>query len=163
MDTLHLTVRMTTAEAVETSVTTNNSLSQAYTNLDDHISQTSIDIPRFTTIYLIILLLCSSAASFLSEKNLSLKAKIYSILIPLFWSCKLVFQWIIQCKKRNCWRFLLYFPYAEVNRTHEFRTTIAKIEQGNLPNLNKCIFALILFVSVFVLSTLRSTNGCQLF
>ena len=34
MDTLHLTLRMTAAEAVETSVTTTNSLSQDYTNLD---------------------------------------------------------------------------------------------------------------------------------
>ena len=43
MDTLHLTLRMTTAEPVETSVTTTcNNLSQDYTNLDDHISQTSI-------------------------------------------------------------------------------------------------------------------------
>ena len=33
--------------AVETSVTTTNSLSQVYTNLDGHISQTSIDTPRF--------------------------------------------------------------------------------------------------------------------
>ena len=32
---------MTAAEPVETSVTTTNILSQDYTNLDDHISQTS--------------------------------------------------------------------------------------------------------------------------
>ena len=38
---------MTAAEAVETSVTTTNSLSEDYTNIDDHISQTSIDTPRF--------------------------------------------------------------------------------------------------------------------
>ena len=31
------TLRMTSAEAVEMSVTTTNSLSQDYTNLDDHI------------------------------------------------------------------------------------------------------------------------------
>ena len=44
-DILHLTAA---AEAVETSVTTTcNSLSQDYTNLDDHISQTSTDTPRF--------------------------------------------------------------------------------------------------------------------
>ena len=47
MDSLHLTVKMTAAEAVETSVTTTNSLSQDYANLDDHISQTSIDTSRF--------------------------------------------------------------------------------------------------------------------
>ena len=37
--------------------TTTNSLSQDYTNLDDHISQTSIDIwyPYVQTIYFIIL------------------------------------------------------------------------------------------------------------
>ena len=38
---------MTAAEAVETSVITTNSLSEDYTNLDDHISQTSIDTRRF--------------------------------------------------------------------------------------------------------------------
>lgn len=42
-----MTLRMTAAEAVETSVTTTNSLSQTYTNLDDHISETSINTPRF--------------------------------------------------------------------------------------------------------------------
>ena len=40
-------MRMTAAEAVETLFTTTNSLSQDYTNLDDHISQTSIDTPTF--------------------------------------------------------------------------------------------------------------------
>ena len=38
---------MTAAEAVETSVTITNSLSEDYTNLDDHILQTTIDTPRF--------------------------------------------------------------------------------------------------------------------
>ena len=33
---------MTAAEAVETSVTTTNSISQDYTNLDDHISQMNV-------------------------------------------------------------------------------------------------------------------------
>ena len=48
MDSLHLTLRLTAAVAVETSVaTTCNSLSQDHTNLDDYISQTSIDTPRF--------------------------------------------------------------------------------------------------------------------
>ena len=43
-DTLHLTLRITATEAVEPSVITTciNSLSQDYTNLDDHISQTSV-------------------------------------------------------------------------------------------------------------------------
>ena len=36
----HLTLKMTTAEAVKTSVTTINSLSQDFTNLDDQPSQT---------------------------------------------------------------------------------------------------------------------------
>ena len=55
-DTLHLTLRMTTAEAAETSVTTTDikSLSQDYTNLDDHILQTCIDTPRFKPFTLII-------------------------------------------------------------------------------------------------------------
>ena len=44
---------MTATEAVETSVTTTNGLSQDYTNLDDHISQTSIDTPRFKPFTLI--------------------------------------------------------------------------------------------------------------
>ena len=38
---------MTAAKAVETEVTNTNSLSRDYTNLDDRISQTSIDTPRF--------------------------------------------------------------------------------------------------------------------
>ena len=38
---LYSVPRMTAAEAVETSVTITNSLSQGYTNLDDHTSQTS--------------------------------------------------------------------------------------------------------------------------
>ena len=39
---------MTAAETVETEVTNTNSRSWAdYTNLDDRISQTSIDTPRF--------------------------------------------------------------------------------------------------------------------
>ena len=38
---------LTAAEAVATSVNTTNSLSQDYTSLDDHTSQTSIDTPRF--------------------------------------------------------------------------------------------------------------------
>ena len=42
-----MTLKMTVAEAVETSVSITNSLSQDHTNLDDHISQTSIDTPRF--------------------------------------------------------------------------------------------------------------------
>ena len=43
--TWHLTLRMTTAEAVETSVTSTNinNLSQDYTNLDDHFPQTTKD------------------------------------------------------------------------------------------------------------------------
>ena len=40
MDTLRLTLKMTTAEDVEMSVTATNSFSQDYTNLDAHISQT---------------------------------------------------------------------------------------------------------------------------
>ena len=46
---------MTAAEAVETSVTSTNSLSQDYTNLDDHFSQTTIDTPRFKPFTLIII------------------------------------------------------------------------------------------------------------
>ena len=38
--TLLLTLKMTAAKAVETSVTSTNSLSQDYTNLDDQLSQT---------------------------------------------------------------------------------------------------------------------------
>ena len=38
---------MTAAEAVETSVTTINSLSQDFTNLDDQPSQTLTDTPGF--------------------------------------------------------------------------------------------------------------------
>ena len=38
---LYSVPRMTATEAAETSVATTNSLSQDYTNLDDHISQTS--------------------------------------------------------------------------------------------------------------------------
>ena len=54
LDSEDLTLKMTTAEAVETSVTTTcNSLSQDCTNLDDHISQTSIDTPRFKPFALI--------------------------------------------------------------------------------------------------------------
>ena len=47
----------TAAEAVETSLTTTNrlpSLSQDHTNLDDHISQTSINTPRFKPFTLLI-------------------------------------------------------------------------------------------------------------
>ena len=43
----HLTLKMTAAEAVETSVTTINSLSQDFTNLDDQPSQTLTDTPGF--------------------------------------------------------------------------------------------------------------------
>ena len=50
-----MTLRMTAAEAVETSVTTTNSLSQTYTNLVDHISETSINTPRFKPFTLVIL------------------------------------------------------------------------------------------------------------
>ena len=53
MDTLLSTLRMAAAEAVETSVSTINSLSQDYTNLNDHISQTSIDTPRFKPFILV--------------------------------------------------------------------------------------------------------------
>ena len=52
---------MTTVEAVETSVTTTNSLSQDYTNLDDHISQTSIDVllsSNHLLFYSLLLLFC---------------------------------------------------------------------------------------------------------
>ena len=38
MKTLHLALKMTTAQAVETSVT-NNSLSEDYSHLDDHAKQ----------------------------------------------------------------------------------------------------------------------------
>ena len=38
---------MTAAEAVETSVTTINSISQDFTNLDDQPSQTLTDTPGF--------------------------------------------------------------------------------------------------------------------
>ena len=57
--TLHLTLRTTAIEAVEASVSATNSLSQDYPNLDDHISQTSIDTPRFKpfTLYYIIYIL----------------------------------------------------------------------------------------------------------
>ena len=41
----HMTLKMTAAEAVETSVTTNNSLSQVLTNPDDQPSQTLTDTP----------------------------------------------------------------------------------------------------------------------
>ena len=42
-----LTLKMTAAKAVETSVTSTNSLSQDYTNLDDQLPQTCYDSPRF--------------------------------------------------------------------------------------------------------------------
>ena len=42
-----LTLKMTAAEAVETSVITINSLSQDFTNLDDRPSQTLTDTPGF--------------------------------------------------------------------------------------------------------------------
>ena len=45
--TLLLTLKMTAAKAVETSVTSTNSLSQDYTNLDDQLPQTYHDSPRF--------------------------------------------------------------------------------------------------------------------
>ena len=38
---------MTAAKAVKTSVTSTNSLSQDYTNLDDQLPQTCYDSPRF--------------------------------------------------------------------------------------------------------------------
>ena len=38
---------MTAAKAVETSVSSTNSLSQDYTNLDDQLPQTCHDSPRF--------------------------------------------------------------------------------------------------------------------
>ena len=43
----HLTLKMTATEAVETSVTTINSLSQVFTNLNDQPSQTLTDTPGF--------------------------------------------------------------------------------------------------------------------
>ena len=43
---------MTSVETIKTSGTTTNSLYQLdYTNLDDHISQTSIDTPKVQAIY----------------------------------------------------------------------------------------------------------------
>ena len=42
-----VTLKMTAAEAVETSDTTINSLSQDFTNLDDQPSQTLTDTPGF--------------------------------------------------------------------------------------------------------------------
>ena len=42
-----LTLKMTAAQAVETSVTSTNSLSQGYNNLDDQLPQTCHDSPRF--------------------------------------------------------------------------------------------------------------------
>ena len=42
-----LTLKMTAADAVETSVTTINSLPQDFTNLDDQPSQTLTDTPGF--------------------------------------------------------------------------------------------------------------------
>ena len=56
MATLHLTLKMTTAQVVETSVT--NSLSKDYSHPDDHAKQTS-DTPGFKpfTIYKVCLLL----------------------------------------------------------------------------------------------------------
>ena len=48
---LHLTLKMTTAKGVETSVNTTNtntnSPSQDYTNLDDQLPQTCNDTPTF--------------------------------------------------------------------------------------------------------------------
>ena len=54
----HLTLKMTAAEAVETSVTTINSLSQDFTNLDDQPSQTLTDTPVFKPFTLYVF--CSS-------------------------------------------------------------------------------------------------------
>ena len=48
-----LTLKMTAAKAVETSVTSTNSLSQDYTNLDDQLPQTCHDSPRFKPFTLI--------------------------------------------------------------------------------------------------------------
>ena len=45
--TLLLTLKMTAAKAVETSVTYTNSPSQDYTNLDNQLPQTYHDSPRF--------------------------------------------------------------------------------------------------------------------
>ena len=45
--TLKMTLKMTAAKAVETSVTSTNSLSQDYTNLDDQLPQTCHNSPRF--------------------------------------------------------------------------------------------------------------------
>ena len=53
-----MTLKMTAAEAIETSVTTiNNSLSQDFTNLDDQPSQTLTDTPGFKpfTLYVSVL------------------------------------------------------------------------------------------------------------
>ena len=53
----HVTLKMTAAEAIETSVTTINSLSQDFTNLDDQPSQTLTDTPGFKpfTLYVSVL------------------------------------------------------------------------------------------------------------
>ena len=61
-DAPHLTLRMPAAEAVETSVTTTNSLSQDCTNLDDHNSQISIDTPRFKQLTLLQIYLVISTS-----------------------------------------------------------------------------------------------------
>ena len=46
-DSLLLTLKMTAAKAVEMSVTSTNSLSQDYNNLEDQLPQTCHDSPRF--------------------------------------------------------------------------------------------------------------------
>ena len=65
---------MTAAEAIETSVTTINSLSQDFTNLDDQPSRTLTDTPWFkpftlNTIYLIITVTFPSLPFSIEGKN----------------------------------------------------------------------------------------------
>ena len=71
----HSTLKMTATEAVETSVTTINSLSQDFTNLDDHPSQTLI----FLYMYMYLCNVSSTIA-----KN-SIKSSVYF--------CRNLFLW----------------------------------------------------------------------
>ena len=55
--TLHLTLKMTTAQVVETSVT-NNSLSKGYPHLDDHIKQITVGKIVTYVFFGVITLIC---------------------------------------------------------------------------------------------------------
>ena len=97
---------MTTAEAVEMWVTSTNidSLSQDYTNLDDHFSQTTIDTPRFKPFTLLLQSLVVFGNQFLKNiiNSLPTEPFTYVVFSTLLWlmpqnfTCHFqTFQWII--------------------------------------------------------------------